>query len=629
MVMFNLFLSWCLQMSTSSKLASALLPRVRASTMAARHGLRPQGRTAVITKSAVFDPVGQQQQQRGHATLAKDHSPPVIEASPACVASGIDSLGIVNPTTVHKNLGYDQLRAHEELNKEGVVTSHNGCYSVDTGVFTGRSPKDKFIVKRPGSASEEHVWWGEVNQPMGADAFEELLQDAVEYYNGQDRCYVFDGWAGADPKSRRKVRFVHDLAWQQHFVTNMFVRPTPEELIEQAGVPPDFTVINACALKNGKWKKHKLNSEVCVAIDLERKLAVIMGTWYGGENKKLVFSLMNFWLPLEGTLSMHCSASVDMEDKNAALFFGLSGTGKTTLSADPQRKLIGDDEHGWHPTDGIFNFEGGCYAKTIDLKEANEPDIFNAIKGPAALLENVVVDPLTGDVDYSDTSKTQNGRVSYPIFHIPNHQLDSRGPHPDHVIFLTCDAFGVLPPVSKLSTEQAMYQFISGYTAKVAGTERGVTEPEATFSACFGAAFLTLHPTEYAKLLKERLEAQGSKAYLVNTGWVGGGYGVGQRMGIKDTRSCITAILDGSLAAMPGSAFQVDPVFGFKVPKAIPGVGPEVPLVPRDAWEDKAAYDAQREKLAGMFQSNFKKYATGEGVVDYTQFGPQSNILEN
>jgi phosphoenolpyruvate carboxykinase (ATP) len=550
------------------------------------------------------------QARAGMATITQD----------ACKVSGISAIGITNPTTVHKNLSYDELRKHEIANNEGVVTSHKDCFMVDTGIFTGRSPKDKFIVKKAGTQSSENVWWGSVNQPMKAEVFDELMDEAIAHYNSQDKCYVFDGFVGAAPGSRRKIRFIHDLAWQQHFVTNMFIRPSEAEY-NDISIPPDFTVINACALTNKKWQEHGLNSEVCVAIDVEKKTAVIMGTWYGGENKKLIFSLMNYWLPMEGTLPMHCSASVDMKGENAALFFGLSGTGKTTLSADPNRQLIGDDEHGWHDTDGIFNFEGGCYAKTIDLKIENEPDIWNAIKAPAALLENVAVDPKTGDVDYSNTTKTQNGRVSYPIFHIDNHEPTSRGGHPKNVIFLTADAFGVLPPVSKLSTEQALYHFITGYTAKVAGTERGVTEPEATFSACFGAAFLTMHPTKYADLLRQRLDTHGATAYLVNTGWAGGAYGVGKRMAIGATRSCITAILDGSIDKLSDSDFEIDPVFNFKVPKAINGVDASVPLLPRTAWEDKDAYDAQREKLALMFQDNFKKYTEGD-VVDYSAFGP-------
>jgi len=554
------------------------------------------------------------------AAVARPRPMGTLTGATACEKAGISAIGITGPKKIFKNLTYEELRAHEEANKEGVVTNHASCFAVDTGVFTGRSPKDKFIVQRKGATSNDHVWWGSVNQPMKPEVFDELMDDAVAYYNSKEQCYVFDGFAGAAAASRRKVRFVHDLAWQQHFVTNMFIRPSEADA-NDVSIPPDFTVINACALKNEKWKEHGLNSEVCVAIDIEKKMAVIMGTWYGGENKKLIFSLMNYWLPMEGTLPMHCSASVDMERENAALFFGLSGTGKTTLSADPNRQLIGDDEHGWHGKDGIFNFEGGCYAKTINLKEANEPEIWHAIKGPAALLENVAVAE-DGTVDYSNTAKTQNGRVSYPIFHIANHEPTSTGGHPKNVIFLTADAFGVLPPVSKLTPEQALYHFITGYTAKVAGTERGVTEPEATFSACFGAAFMTMHPTKYADLLKQRLSEHGAQAYLVNTGWVGGAYGTGHRMEIGATRSCITAILDGTIGGLPNSAFATDPVFGFQVPTAVPGIASSVPLVPRTAWADGAAYDAQRVKLAKMFQKNFTKYS-GPGVVDYSAYGPQ------
>ena len=342
-----------------------------------------------------------------------------------------------------------------------------------------------------------------------------------------------------NPTSQKKVRFVHELAWQQHFVTNMFIRPETRQEIQN--FDPDFTIINACSVENKDWKKQGLNSEVAIAVNIERKIAVILGTWYGGENKKGIFSLMNYWLPLENIMSMHCSANVD-KNGDSALFFGLSGTGKTTLSADPERNLIGDDEHGWDD-DGIFNLEGGCYAKTINLSEENEPDIYKAIKEDA-LLENVHQND-DKTPDYYNTSKTENGRVSYPIYHIDNWHKPQMADHPKKIIFLTCDAFGVLPPVSILSREQAMYHFLSGYTAKVAGTERGVTEPEATFSACFGAAFLTLHPTRYADLLKEKMKKHNSSAYLVNTGWIGGPYGVGERISIKKTRACINSILDG------------------------------------------------------------------------------------
>jgi len=392
------------------------------------------------------------------------------------------------------------------------------------------------------------------------------------------------------------------------------LRPETREEIEN--FEPDFTIINGCKVDaSDVYKDHDLNSEVFIAMNVEREVAVIGGTWYGGEMKKGIFSMMNYWLPLEGIMSMHCSANVG-KDGDSALFFGLSGTGKTTLSADPNRYLIGDDEHGWDD-DGIFNFEGGCYAKTIDLSPENEPEIYAAIKRDA-LLENVWLEGPDNTPDYYNTSKTQNGRVSYPIHHIDNFKPDSMAGHPDNIIFLTCDAYGVLPPVSKLSSGQAMYHFLSGYTAKVAGTERGVTEPEATFSACFGAAFLPLHPTKYADLLQQKLAKHGTNVYLVNTGWTGGAYGVGSRMSIQDTRACIDGILDGSIKS---SEFVTHPVFGFDVPKTLGAIEPSV-LNPRDSWDDKAAYDAAAAKLAGMFKENFVKY-TGPGVTDYSSYGPE------
>jgi ATP-dependent phosphoenolpyruvate carboxykinase len=391
----------------------------------------------------------------------------------------------------------------------------------------------------------------------------------------------------------------------------MFIRP--ENPAVDFG--PEFTVINACKVVNEDWKEQGLNSEVFIAFNIEKRVAIIGGTWYGGEMKKGIFSMMNYWLPLNDIMTMHCSANKG-KSGDTALFFGLSGTGKTTLSADPNRFLIGDDEHGWDQ-DGIFNLEGGCYAKTINLTEENEPDIYRAIR-PGAMLENVHVDASTQEVDYFNVEKTQNGRVSYPIHHIDNYEKTSAGGHPNNCIFLTCDAFGVLPPVSRLTPDQAMYHFLSGYTAKVAGTERGVTEPEATFSACFGAAFLTLHPTKYADLLKKKLGEHGTQAYLVNTGWVGGGVGVGNRMSIKHTRQCIDAILDGSISQ---SSFTKDEVFQFEVPSALGSVPSDI-LNPRDAWADKAAYDAARTKLAGMFQENYSKYVI-PGVTDYSSFGPK------
>ena len=526
----------------------------------------------------------------------------------------IDSIGIVGPKLINYNLDYDELFVHENNNKEGNIISakYGETFGIDTGKFTGRSPSDKWIVRNIGSESDENIWWGSVNQEITPEVFTDIFDTAVKHFNKLESCYVFDGYCGANPNSRKRVRFIHELAWQQHFVRNMFIRPETRDELDK--FDPDFTIINACSETNKKWEEHGLNSEVAIAFNIERRIAVILGTWYGGENKKGIFSLMNYWLPLEGIMSMHCSANVGKEG-DTALFFGLSGTGKTTLSADPNRNLIGDDEHGWDD-DGIFNFEGGCYAKTIDLSEENEPDIYRAIRRDA-LLENVYQND-DGTPDYFNTSKTENGRVSYPIYHIDNWHKPQMGAHPNNIIFLTCDAFGVLPPVSKLSSGQAMYHFLSGYTAKVAGTERGITEPQATFSACFGAAFLTLHPTRYADLLQKKLERHGATAFLVNTGWTGGAYGVGERMSIKQTRACIDAILDGSIHNVE---MREDDIFRFDVPIELEGVPMNV-CNPREAWDDKVLYDKQAVELGKMFQDNYYQY-TGEGITDYTEFGPQ------
>jgi len=533
--------------------------------------------------------------------------------SSACDQLKLNSLGINNPKVIHHNLSYPELLEHEQKNKEGMLMKckYGDTFAIDTGKFTGRSPKDKWIVKQIDSESNSNIWWGNVNKPIGSEIFDNLYDKSVNHFNSLEECYVFDGYCGASLQSQKKVRFVHELAWQQHFVSNMFIKPQNKS--EISDFQPDFTIINACSAVNDEWEKHGLNSEVAIAFNLEKKVAVILGTWYGGENKKGIFSLMNYWLPLEDIMSMHCSANVG-KDGDTALFFGLSGTGKTTLSADPQRNLIGDDEHGWDE-DGIFNFEGGCYAKTINLSEENEPDIYKAIK-TNALLENVYQNE-DHTPDYDNVSKTQNGRVSYPIDHIDNWHQPQQGDHPKNIIFLTCDAFGVLPPVSKLSPGQAMYHFLSGYTAKVAGTERGVTEPEATFSACFGEAFLTLHPTKYADLLQKKLEQNQSNAYLVNTGWTGGPYGVGSRMSIKETRLCIDAILSGEIEQ---AEFTEDSVFGFDIPVELPGVSKKV-CNPKHAWEDSDAYYKQSQKLATMFQKNYVKYI-GEGMTDYSQYGP-------
>lgn len=538
--------------------------------------------------------------------------------STSCYTIGLSRFGIHKPTIIHHNLPYDELFKHEQKNKEGVIMKckYGDTFSVDTGKFTGRSPKDKWIVKNPGSESEKNIWWGNVNKPISSEIFDDLYKKAVDHFNSLDECYVFDGYCGANPKSQKKVRFVHELAWQQHFVTNMFIRPQNRHELLTCALDPDFTIINACSAVNDEWEKHNLNSEVAIAFNIEQKVAVILGTWYGGENKKGIFSLMNYWLPLERTMPMHCSSNVD-KDGNTALFFGLSGTGKTTLSADPNRDLIGDDEHGWD-NDGIFNFEGGCYAKTINLSEENEPDIYRAIK-QNALLENVYQNE-DGTPDYDNTDKTQNGRVSYPIFHIDNWHKPQMAGHPKKIIFLTCDAFGVLPPVSKLTPDQAMYHFLSGYTAKVAGTERGVTEPEATFSACFGEAFLTQHPTRYADLLKEKINIHDANVYLVNTGWTGGPYGIGNRMSIKDTRSCIDAILSGDIEK---SDFSEHSIFKFNVPFKLPGVSENV-CNPAKSWSNEDDYNKQATRLAEMFQNNYKKYQQ-DGMTDYSKHGPIIN----
>jgi len=543
-----------------------------------------------------------------------------VKGSNACDEVGLSKLGINGPSTIYCNLTFAELFQKEVENNEGKVASaeYGDTFTVYTGKFTGRSPGDKWLVKNVGSDSNKNVDWNKINQSTTPEVFEDLYKKAVAYFNTREDCYVFDCFCGANRKSQKKIRFVHEMAWQQHFVTNMFIRPS--DPLEIENFEPDFTVLNCCSQVDEDWKRHNLNSDVAVVFNIEEKKAVIFGTWYGGENKKGIFSLMNYWLPMHDPpqLPMHCSANVG-KSGDTALFFGLSGTGKTTLSADPHRALIGDDEHGWDE-DGIFNFEGGCYAKTIDLSEKTEPDIYKAIQTDA-LLENVA---LSEDADkklvpdYFDTSITQNGRVSYPIFHIEGYHKPQVAGHPKSIIFLTCDAFGVLPPVSKLSSGQAMYHFISGYTAKVAGTERGIKEPTPNFSACFGAAFLSLHPTVYADLLQKKLDEHNSTAYLVNTGWSGGAYGVGARMSIQTTRSCIDAILDGSIK---NAQFVKDPIFGVDLPTSLQGVDSDV-LNPRNAWEDKAAYDETAKKLAQMFIKNFEKYAN-KGTVDYTKFGPK------
>ena len=522
--------------------------------------------------------------------------------------NGLDKLGLKDIGDIYYNLSYDELQAHE-VNAGECKLSTTGTAMCDTGIFTGRSPKDKYFVDQ--APSNKHIAWGDVNKPIKKEIYDELLDITISQLSGKN-IYITDVYAGASAASKKAVRFVTEVAWQAHFVKNMFIRPTEKEL---ETFEPDFTVYNACKTVDEKYKEHGLNSDVYVVFNVEDNISIIGGTWYGGEMKKGIFSMMNYWLPLEGKLAMHCSANVG-KDEDVCLFFGLSGTGKTTLSTDPNRALIGDDEHGWDEH-GVFNFEGGCYAKVINLDAKSEPEIFGAIVKDA-LLENVVADE-NGMVDYTDGSKTENTRVSYPIEHIVNHKEDLQAGHPNNIIFLTADAFGVLPPVSKLNKEQAMYYFLSGYTAKVAGTERGITEPVATFSACFGEAFLPLHPTEYAKLLGQKIDEHGVHVYLVNTGWTGGPYGVGKRMSIKDTRACINAILDGSINECD---FDTTKVFSLQVPKTLGEINPNL-LNPRNAWSNKEDFDAQRDKLAKMFIDNFHRYDGNGGEFDFASAGPQ------
>ena len=521
------------------------------------------------------------------------------------IPNGLDKLGLENIGEVYYNLSFDELQAHE-VNKNECKISSTGTAMCDTGIFTGRSPKDKYFVDQ--APSNEHIFWGDINKKIEKEKFDKLFDLTKKQLSGKD-IYVMDVYAGASQASRRSVRFISEVAWQAHFVKNMFIRPTEEEL---ESFEPDFVVYNGCKTTNPDYKEMGLHSDVYVCFNVEENISIIGGTWYGGEMKKGIFSMMNYWLPLEGKLSMHCSANVG-EDDDVCLFFGLSGTGKTTLSTDPKRALIGDDEHGWDDN-GVFNFEGGCYAKVIDLKEENEPEIFGAIVKDA-LLENVVADE-EGNVDYSDTSKTENTRVSYPIEHIENHKADLQAGHPKNIIFLSYDAFGVIPPVSKLTKEQAMYYFLSGYTAKVAGTERGITEPVTTFSACFGEAFLPLHPTVYADLLGKKIDEHNVNVYLVNTGL----NGQGKRMSIKDTRACINGILNGSIN---NAEFETLPVFNLQVPKTLEGIKDNAILNPRNTWEDEDKFNETLKDLASKFIENFDRYKDSGSSVDHAKAGPQ------
>ena len=533
---------------------------------------------------------------------------------------GIEKYGITGTTEIIHNPSYELL--FEEETKPGLTGYEVGkltelnAVNVMTGIYTGRSPKDKSIVVDENSKNT--VWWTSDeykndNHPMSEETWAKVKELAVKELCNK-KLYVVDAFCGANPDTRMAVRFIVEVAWQAHFVTNMFIRPTEEEL---KNFKPDFIVYNASKAKVENYKELGLNSETCVAFNITSREQVIINTWYGGEMKKGMFSMMNYYLPLKGIASMHCSANTDMNGENTAIFFGLSGTGKTTLSTDPKRLLIGDDEHGWDDN-GVFNFEGGCYAKVIGLDKESEPDIYNAIRRDA-LLENVTVDG-NGKIDFNDKSVTENTRVSYPIDHIEkivkNVKPVSAGPAAKNVIFLSADAFGVLPPVSILTPEQTQYYFLSGFTAKLAGTERGITEPTPTFSACFGQAFLELHPTKYAEELVKKMKASGAKAYLVNTGW----NGTGKRISIKDTRGIIDAILSGAINTAPT---KVIPTFNFEVPTELPGVDSHI-LDPRDTYANVADWEAKAADLAARFTKNFVKYTGNEAGKALVAAGPES-----
>ena len=523
---------------------------------------------------------------------------------------GLAKLGLLDLTNVHRNISVESMVTDIVGNGEGVI-GLRGAAMVDTGIYTGRSPNDKYIVDEP--SSTEKIWWGPVNRKVSEEVFDALYNKVVKYYNRSDdsKTYIFDGFAGADPTYSLNVRIIAKKAWQAHFVHNMFIRPEDGELDD---FNPEFTIINASDVSNKDFKTLGMNSETFILFHLGRRIAIIGGTEYGGEMKKGIFSVLHYLLPQRGVLSMHCSANVYVGGSNPAIFFGLSGTGKTTLSTDPVRPLIGDDEHGWSD-DGIFNFEGGCYAKVINLNKDEEPDIYNAIR-EGALLENVVYNEETKVIDFTDGSKTENTRVSYPLNHIDNSVYGQGKPsvagHPEKIIFLTCDAYGVLPPVAKLSSDQAMYHFISGYTAKVAGTERGITEPTATFSPCFGGPFLTLHPLRYAELLKEKMEKFDVDVYLVNTGWVGASAKSGaKRFNLPKTREIINSILGGEIEK---SEFETDPYFRFQIPISLGEIDSNL-LNPVRAWDNLDEYHTTAKELVQKFQANYKQYDLGDTAV--------------
>ncbi|HET7583528.1 MAG TPA: phosphoenolpyruvate carboxykinase (ATP) [Gemmatimonadaceae bacterium] len=529
-------------------------------------------------------------------------TPPRVVGAHRTSEFGLDRQGLHPRGQLYWNLVPPELVQHAIRREEGELADMGPFVGV-TSPHTGRSPKDKFIVKEP--SSQDEIWWGSINQPIAPESFAALLADVRAYLDNRPELFIQDLHAGADPAHRLAVRFVSPSAWHSLFVRNMFLRP---ELPELATFEPSFTVLHAPEFQ-ATPDKHGTRSGTFIMLDFSQHIALIGGTRYAGELKKSIFSVMNYIMPRQGVLSMHCSANIG-EQGDTALFFGLSGTGKTTLSADPERFLIGDDEHGWSE-EGIFNFEGGCYAKVINLSEEGEPDIYRTTQMFGTVLENVVLDPTTKVVDFADASITENTRASYPLHYIRNHVPGARGGHPRDIVLLTADAFGVLPPIARLTPEQAMYYFLSGYTAKVAGTERGVTEPQATFSACFGAVFLPLPPTTYADMLGARLRRHNVRVWLVNTGWTGGGYGVGSRMSLSHTRAMVRAALSGRLDGVPT---RTDPVFRLAVPTSVPNV-PDGVLDPRRTWKDTAAYDAQARKLAEMFAKNFEQFAAHTGAA--------------
>ncbi|MGE4353085.1 MAG: phosphoenolpyruvate carboxykinase (ATP) [Oscillospiraceae bacterium] len=502
---------------------------------------------------------------------------------------GLEKLGIIHPSAVYRNLCPAKLVEHALRLGEGVLMP-NGALNVNTGKYTGRSPNDKFIVDSAGVHDE--IAWGKVNVPISQEKFDNIYEKMIAYFQGRE-IFIFDGFAGADPAYKKGFRVINDLASENLFIHQLLLRPDASEL---ESFTPDFTVIAAPIFKCIP-ERDGVNSEAAILVDYEKKLVLIAGSQYAGEIKKSIFSVMNYLMPKEGIFPMHCSANIG-KDGDTAVFFGLSGTGKTTLSADPNRKLIGDDEHGW-ADDSLFNFEGGCYAKCINLAEESEPEIFHAIKF-GSLAENIVLDEETREPDYSDGSITENTRVGYPVDYIPNSAIPGIGSQPKTVIFLTADAYGVLPPISKLDKNQAMYYFVSGFTSKLAGTERGINSPVPTFSTCFGEPFLPLDPSLYAQMLSEKVEKSGANVYLVNTGW----NGTGKRMKLSYTRAMITAALNGELEK---SEFATDPIFGVSVPTTCPNVPDEI-MVPIKTWDDKAAYEETAKKLAKSFVENFKKY---------------------